>query len=296
MESPLKVAVIAGGSGLIGQALAAALLRQGMEVRMVTRSPHSSSDFGWDQLDRAFEGAQAIFNLAGAGIAEGRWTPARKTLIRDSRTGSTRRIVQALQESPHPPVLVNASATGYYGHREEPVDENTSPGKGFLAETCLAWETEADLALPFTRVVKLRIGVVLDPRQGALPRILLPLRLFQGTALGNGRQGLSWIHREDLVRLLIEAANDPAFEGALNATAPNPCSNREFTRTLGQHLHRPVWPIPAVLTRMGLNLALGEMAQALLLEGAFVLPRRAEALGFEFQFPTLSEALKDLLP
>jgi uncharacterized protein (TIGR01777 family) len=240
----------------------------------------------------------AVINLAGEGIADQRWTSARKAAIRDSRILGTRGLVEAMRACGKPPTtLVNASAIGYYIPRDETrVDESAAPGSGFLAEVCQAWEAEAMTASTFgARVALVRIGVVLARDGGALPKMALPVRWFQGCKLGSGKQGLSWIHVVDLVAMLLEAARNPAWEGAFNGTAPNPLSNEAFTRCVAQRLRRPLLPIPGFITAVATKLLLGEMAEALLLQGAFVLPVKAQSLGFPFRFPTAEAALEDLL-
>jgi len=304
-QFPLRTAVVAGGTGLVGKALVRALLDQGIEVRLLTRNPQGNGlppgiqAFGWDHATTALKGADSVFNLAGEGIADRRWSPARKAQLRDSRLESTRRITQGLALAQDPPkVLVNASAIGFYGNRGEDCLDETSPaGEGFLAETCAAWEAAADEALASkVRVVKVRTGVVLAATGGALPRMALPVRRFLGSPLGTGDQGLSWIHLTDLVDLFLESALNPEFEGPVNATAPEPLSNRAFTVALARRLRRPLWPLPPFLTGTALRVIFGEMAEALLLGGAYVLPRKAQELGYVFKFPTAQEALADLLP
>lgn len=302
-EIPGRV-VVAGGSGLVGRALVAALTAQGLAVTVLSRRPEAQAPTpgvafrDWEDLPSRLDGARALINLAGEGIADRRWTATRKAALRDSRVGTTRRLVAALRACAEPPeALVNASAIGFYGSRDEtPVDEAAGPGAGFLPDTCRAWEAEAAAASAGgTRVVRLRLGVVLAREGGALPRMALPVRWFQGCRLGSGRQGLSWIHRDDLVAMLIEAARDSAWEGALNATAPAPLSQEAFTRLLALRLHRPMLPVPGPVTAAALRLALGELAESLLLQGAYVRPARALALGFRFRFPTAEAALADLL-
>jgi len=215
----------------------------------------------------------------------------------DGRVDTTRRITAALAAlaSP-PPVLVNASATGFYGPRDgAPVDEATPAGKGFLAKVCREWEAAADTAPVGVRVVKLRIGVVLAREGGALPRMALPVKLFQGSKLGHGQQGMSWIHIDDLVALIQEAATNPAYAGPVNAVAPYPVTNESFTRAIARQLHRPVWPVPAFLTRTAVKVLVGDMADEMLLNGVFAYPRRAEGLGFAFRHPRVESALADLL-
>lgn len=304
-QTTLKHVVIAGGTGLVGSRLVAVLLEQGAAVTVLSRNPSpatlpsGASVAAWADAARVMEGADAVINLAGEGIADHRWSTTRKQALLTSRTESTGRLVAALgQCTQKPPVLVNASAVGIYGgHDGTPLDEATPVGKGFLAGVCQAWEKAADSALPLgIRLVKLRIGVVLAQEGGALPKMAFPVKCFQGAALGSGQQGLSWIHLDDLVALLIESAQNSAFSGVINATAPWPVSNATFTRLLGKALHRPILPMPAFLTRTAVRLLVGEMAEEMLLSGAFVYPRRAQSLGFRFRFPTLETALTDLIP
>jgi len=301
----LKRVVISGGTGLVGRRLAKTLAQRGVAVTILTRDPSGASvpagvtTAGWAEATLAMDGADAVINLAGEGIADRRWSPARKQALLASRTESTQRLVAALGRcSQRPGVLINASAIGLYGGNDgAPLDENAPAGQGFLADICQAWERASETALSLgIRLVKLRIGVVLAQEGGALPKMALPVKLFQGAALGDGRQGLSWIHIDDLVGLLIEAARNPAYVGAINATAPYPVSNTRFTQLLGKALHRPILPVPAFLTRAGVRLLVGEMADEMLLTGAFVYPRRAQSLGFLFKFPSLEAALTDLIP
>ena len=299
-----KRVVVAGGTGLVGGALVRALAGLGAQVVVLTRTPGrvtlppGATTRSWEDLPAQLEGAGAVINLAGEGIADGRWTPARKAAIRDSRLETTARLVSAMGACAKPPTaLVNASAIGYYTPRHAgPVEEGAAPGSGFLAEVCQAWEREALKAAALgVRVALIRIGVVLAREGGALPKMARPVRWFQGCKLGTGKQGLSWIHLDDLVAMLLEAARHPAWEGAFNGTAPQPINNETFTRLLARRLHRPLLPVPGCLTAFATKLLLGEMAEALLLQGAFVRPARALALGFPFRFPTAEAALKDLL-
>lgn len=296
--SALGKVVLAGGTGLVGRRLREALASAGVSVTVLTRNPAGvPGGAAWEDLPRVLEGADAVINLAGEGIADRRWSPARRKALVDSRVDTTRRITAALAAmAAPPPVLVNASATGFYGPRDgSPVSESTPAGRGFLAQVCQAWEAAADTAPAGVRVVKLRIGVVLAREGGALPKMALPVKLFQGAKLGHGQQGMSWIHIDDLVALILEAASNPAFAGAINAVAPCPLTNESFTRAIARQLGRPVWPVPAFLTRAAVKLLVGEMAEEMLLGGSFVYPRRAEDLGFTFRFPRVGQALADLL-
>ena len=304
METGLNRVVVAGGTGLVGRHLVRALLNQGVRVQVITRNPSrlhtpaGASAHGWEEAPSLLEGADAVINLAGEGIADHRWTTSRKATIRNSRIQATSRLVAAMKACDNAPtVLVNASAIGYYlAKNGTPVDETSPPGVGFLPEVCQAWEAEALTAEPLgVRVALIRIGVVLAREGGALPKMALPVRWFQGCKLGSGHQGLSWIHVNDLVAMLIEAARNPTWTGAFNGTAPQPLSNEAFTRLLAQRLRRPLLPVPGFLTTLATKLLLGEMADALLLQGAYVVPARSLALGFRFRFPTAKAALKDLL-
>lgn len=299
-----KRVVVAGGTGLVGRPLVRALTEQGARVTVLSRNPDQlvlpagATAQGWEDLPGLLEGAEAVLNLAGEGIADKRWTTARKAAILDSRIGATARLVGAMRACAQPPaVLVNASAIGYYGARgEQAVDELAAPGSGFLADVCQAWEAEAMEAKALgARVALLRIGVVLAREGGALPKMVLPVRCYAGCKLGSGAQGLSWIHLDDLVAMFLEAARNPAWRGAFNGTAPEPLSNEAFTGLIAKRLHRPLLPVPGFLTAAALKLLLGDLAEALLLQGAFVLPVRAQAMGFRFRFATAKAALKDLL-
>lgn len=300
----LKRVVVAGGTGLVGRPLVQALVDQGAEVTVLSRNrsgvhlPSGATARTWEDLPSLLTGTDAVINLAGEGIAEGRWSRTRKAAIRDSRVQATQRLVQAMQACGQPPkALVNASAIGYYLPCDDaPLDESADSGMGFLAEVCRAWEVEALAAAPLgVRVARVRIGVVLAKEGGALPKMALPVRWFAGCKLGSGIQGLSWIHVDDLVAMLVEAAANPAWSGAFNATAPKPLSNEAFTRVLAKRLHRPLLPVPGFLTTFAVTTLLGEMAEALLLQGAFIHPARALEQGFTFRFPTAEKALEDLL-
>lgn len=295
--------VIAGGTGMIGRRLVAALLQDGVEVTVLSRTPERAglpagvSVQPWTDLAGTLAGAGAVINLCGAGIADRRWSAARKRELLDSRLQPTNLLVAALRGLDPAPALINASAIGFYGPRDgQVVTEASGSGPGFLAKLCRQWEAAADAAAAGqVRVVRVRIGIVLAREGGALGKMAQPVRMFAGTRLGHGQQGLSWIHLDDLVGLFLEAARNPAYAGAVNATAPMPTSNETFTRALARCLHRPLLPVPALLTRTALRDLLGEMGQELLLEGAFVYPRKAQELGFRFRFEELAPALRDLL-
>lgn len=292
--------VLAGGSGFLGRALEAYLAAEGHGVRVLTRRPRPGrpADVAWSPgiLDAPWvdviADADVVINLAGEGIADRRWSPARKAALLDSRLAATRAIAAAIERAPSPPVLVSGSAIGYYGARgEEPLTEAAPPGSDFLARLSSDWEREAERAERVTRVAIVRSGVVLHRSGGALAKMLPAFKLGLGGPLGSGRQYMSWIHLTDWVRLVAWIAAEPHASGPFNATAPVPVTNAEFTRALGRFLRRPaVVPVPA----FALRLLFGEVADSLL-TGQRVLPARAERLGFEFTFPRLDTALADLI-
>jgi uncharacterized protein len=302
---------VTGATGLIGPALVSALQRRGDAVTVLSRDPErararlraSSSDqqleaLRWDPLGepapaRALAGSDAVVNLAGEPIAQ-RWTPVAKRAIRESRVTGTRNLVAGLRASePKPRTLVSASGVSYYGpHGEEPLDEDALAGGDFLAEVCVAWEAEAAAAGAFgTRVACLRTGVVLAASGGALERMLTPFRLGVGGPVAGGRQYMSWIHIDDHVALLSAALADERLSGPINATAPEPVSNEEFSKTLARALHRPaVLPVPA----FALRAIYGEMSQVIT-TGVRALPAKALVLGFGFRYPHLRAALESTL-
>lgn len=294
--------LVSGSSGLVGKALCAALAGEGHTVVRLVRNDTALSDNAvyWDP-DRGvlagdqLSGLDGVVHLAGESIAGGRWTPERKARIRDSRLRGTRLLCERLAAcSPPPAFLVAASAIGIYGSRgDEIVAEDSAPGHGFLADLCQEWEGETRRASEVgLRVVNLRLGMVLSANGGALAKMLPPFRLGLGGPLGNGAMWMSWIHLDDLVRSILHAMNRPELAGPVNALAPHPVTNREFTRTLGRVLKRPaVLAAPAPVLRF----ALGEMADALLLSSLRGVPRRLEESGFVFGFPALEGALSDLL-
>lgn len=296
--APMRVA-ITGASGLVGSELAAFLGTGGHDVSAVTRRP-GPGEIGWDpaagRIDaEAFEGLDAVVHLAGENIAGGRWSADSKRRILESRTKGTTLLCQALARLERPPrVLVSASAIGFYGDRgDEALDETSPPGVGFLADVCRQWEAATTPAREAgIRVVNLRIGVVLTPKGGALAQMLTPFRLGAGGTLGPGTQWMSWISLDDLVGAVLHAIAAPTLEGPVNATAPAPVTNAGLTRTLAAVLHRPaVLPVPA----FALRALLGEMADALLLASARVLPRRLGESGFVFRDADLRGALADML-
>lgn len=297
----MRVAV-SGSGGLIGAEVVTALSAAGDEViRLVRRAPRPGENaVRWDPeggiVDAStLEGLSAVVHLAGENIAAGRWNAARKAAIRDSRVNGTRLLCDALAGLKAPPkTLVCASAVGCYGDRgEEMLTEESPPGNGFLADVCRDWEAAAaPAARAGIRVVALRFGVVLTPKGGALSRMLPPFRAGFGGVFGSGRQYLSWIALDDLPGIVLHALANGDVRGPVNAVAPRPVTNREFTGALGSVLSRPTpFPVPA----FALRLAMGEMADALLLASARVFPRRLEETGYRFRFPELHAALRHLL-
>ena len=296
----MKIA-ITGATGFLGAAIARALASDGFEVCALGRRPAAvpAIEFKeWDALRGeppagALAGATAVVHLAGEPVAQ-RWNEEVKRRIRDSRVAGTRNLVAGLARlDPRPEVLVSASAVGIYGSRgEETLTEDAPPGTGFLPEVCQAWEAEAQGAsILGIRVVILRIGMVLGPGGGALKAMLMPFRLGLGGPLGSGRQWLPWIHIDDVVGLVRFAIRTPGLSGPVNATAPSPVRNRDFSRALGRALRRPaVLPVP----EFAIRLLYGEMAE-IVLASQRVLPRKALAAGYAFRRQDLDAALRDVL-
>jgi len=281
--------LIAGGTGFLGRPLAAALAAEGHAV--VVRGRGSA---GSPQAVSAadVDGAGAVVNLAGESIAAKRWTAAQKQRILDSRVQTTRSLVTAIQgAAAPPPVFVSGSAVGYYGPLgDAAVTEDAPAGSDFLAGVCVQWEHEALLAASDrTRVVCVRTGIVLEKDGGALPQMLPPFKFGAGGPVGSGRQYWPWIHRDDWIALVRWAITTPTVNGAINATAPTPVTNREFARALGRAMHRPAFmPAPG----FALRLLLGEMADGLLLSGQRAMPAKAMRLGFQFRYSTVDSALE----
>jgi uncharacterized protein len=312
---------VTGATGLIGPRLVSALRARGDAVTVLTRDPDralerlerapqasSSHDprpgaieaVRWDPLREpapslALAGRDAVAHLAGENVAQ-RWSAAAKRAIRESRVTGTRNLVRALAAlagEERPRALVSSSAIGYYGARaDEPIDEDEPAGQGFLAETCRAWEAEAQAAeRSAMRVVRMRTGVVLDRDGGALAKMLPPFRLGVGGPVAGGRQYVSWVHTDDLVGIALAAIDGEEWHGAVNATAPHPQRNGDFSKTLGRVLGRPsLLPVPGA----ALRLLYGEMAE-IVTTGARVLPARALVLGYEFRHPQLEPALRAAL-
>jgi uncharacterized protein (TIGR01777 family) len=302
-------ALITGATGFVGRRLVGRLARPIVLSRGAEQAKAELRDkddapveaIAWDPVDgpppkAAFDGVDAVFHLAGESVAQGRWTDEKKRRIRASREMGTRHLVRAIVElNGHKPgVLVSASAVGFYGEKgDEIVDETAHSGDDFLSDVCRAWEAESVPARSAgVRVVNPRISLVLGADGGALPQMLPPFFWGMGSPLGSGRQWMSWIHVEDMVRLLLFAAETKPLAGAVNAAAPNPVTNRQFTKALGRVLGRPTF-MPSVPGFM-LRLMLGEFA-SVLLTSQRVVPKAATAAGFEFEFPELEPALADIL-
>lgn len=299
--------IITGGTGLLGRPLSAALVQNGHEVIVLSRNPDKVKEMppgvklhawdgqsgqGWSHLA---DGDYAIVNYAGEGIGDGRWSNERKQKIRQSRVNAGKAVMEAVSAAAvKPKVLVQASGIDYYGAAptDKPVTEASSPGNTFLAKVCFDWE--ASTAAVKTQGVRrpvLRTGIVLANEGGAFPKLLLPFKLFAGGPLGSGQQWLSWIHLADHVRAVQFLLQNEAADGPFNLVAPNPVTNQEIAKAIGEVMGRPSFvPAPA----FALRAALGEMS-ALVLEGVRATPNKLQALGFQFQYDTVQPALRNLL-
>jgi uncharacterized protein len=297
-------ALITGATGLVGKHL----LGRIEDAVVLSRNPDQArrrlgkvEAHAWNPERghppvEAIRGVEAVFNLAGEPVFEGRWTEEKKRRIRDSRVVGTRNLVSALaalENESRPKVLVSASAVGYYGDRgDEELDERSTVGDGFLAEVCVDWEREAMAAAQLgIRVVCVRIGIVLAPDGGALAAMLTPFRMGLGGRLGSGRQWMPWVHIKDLAGMMLHASRNDAIRGPMNAVAPHPVINVDFTRALANAVHRPaLLPVP----RIALRLALGEVSD-ILIASQRVFPRVAEQSGYVFEHPDLAGALDDVM-
>jgi uncharacterized protein (TIGR01777 family) len=304
--------VISGGTGFLGSPLAEVYAEEGHDVRVLTRSLMSGDSrhdpgtgvpgvtrVGWVPDGKSgpwaavIDGADAVVNLAGESIDAARWTPQRKARLRDSRLLATRSLATAILAVKTPPhVFVSSSAVGLYGPAgDEPLTEASAAGRGFLAELCEDWEKEAQrVTRAETRVAIVRSGVVLERSGGALARMITPFRWFVGGRIGSGRQYFSWIHRLDWIELVRWIVQQEDVRGPVNATAPEPVTNKQLARALGRALHRPrLVPAPA----FALRLTIGEMAESIL-TGQRVIPARAQALGYHFRYPDIDQAFRGI--
>ena len=290
--------VVAGGSGFLGEPLVKRLLARGDDVAVLTRNAshvRAGRAVEWDARSQGAwsdeaTSADVVINLAGENVGEGRWTAERKTRMVASRIDATNAIVAALRrDASRPRTMVHASAVGFYGNRgDEVLDEHSSRGDGFLAELVERWEAAAREAESLARLVVLRFGVVLDAEGGALQKMALPFKFGVGGPIGNGEQWLSWVDRDDVMKMVEWVIDREVARGIYNVTSPQPVRNREFARALGRVLHRPAFmPAPA----FALRLAFGQMGEEVLLAGQRVVPRRAEAEGFAFAHPSIEGAL-----
>ncbi len=293
--------LISGSHGLVGSTLIKSLESDGHEVvRLVRHPPTGASEIEWSPERYSIalarlEGFDAVIHLAGESIAEGRWNEEKKRRIRESRVKGTRLLSDSLANIKHPPKsFLCASAIGYYGNRgDEILTESSPPGDDFLAEVCVEWEKASEEAVQKgIRTVNLRFGIILDSKGGALAKMLPPFRMGVGGKIGTGRQWMSWIALDDVVGAIKRALTNETLSGPVNFVAPNPVTNREFTKTLGKVLSRPtLFSIPA----FGARLAFGEMADALLLSSQRVEPERLKKAGYQFRYSELKGALRHVL-
>ena len=294
---------VSGATGRIGRHLVAALKARGDEVTALSRDPDKASEmlgveaFAWNLKDDAapkpaLAGRDAIVHLAGEDVAQ-RWNEKAKAEILDSREKGTRNMVHTIFDTkPRPKALICASASGLYGARgSEVLDESGAPGSDWLAQVVARWERQVETAKIGTRTVMVRTGIVLDAEAGALEKMLPPFKAGIGGPIGSGKQYMPWIHRDDLIGIYLAAIDNTKFAGPINASAPNPVTNKQFAKALGRALNRPaVAPVPGFT----IKLMYGEMAQ-IVLTGVRMVPGRAEELGYEFQHPDLDEALRSTL-
>lgn len=297
-----KHILLTGGSGLIGGNLTKLLLDKGYEVSHLSRSPEKDprvKTYLWDvhkgEIDEAcINGADTIIHLAGAGIADKRWTNKRKQELVESRTKSIRLIYELLRKKEHKVTsVISASATGYYGDRGDILlTEDSKPADDFLAECCIAWEKAVDEGEELgLRIVKFRTGVVLNKKGGALPQLANPVKWYVGSPLGDGKQWIPWIHWHDVVKLYLYAIMHNKLTGTFNMVAPVPVTNEEMVRAVAKQLHKPLWApkVPA----FALNLLLGEMSM-IVLGSTKVSPQKIKENGFKFEYTELEGALKEI--
>jgi uncharacterized protein len=300
METPKNI-LITGASGLIGTRLIELLSAKGRKIYTLSRSPRSGNRFSWDVEKGFFDpdalaNKEAVIHLAGAGVSEKRWTPARREEILKSRTESTRLLYEHLKKGNHTVKhFISASAIGYYGFEDEQswYTEDSKAGNDFLARVTKAWEDEVDKITSLgIRVVKIRIGIVLSDKGGALVEMATPVKFFAGAPLGSGTQPVSWIHLEDTCRIFIKALDDEKMQGAYNAVAPNPVDNKTLTRLIGSALNKPVSlpPVPGFM----LKLIIGKMAE-IVVTGNRVSAQKILNAGYNFKFDTAESAVNNLL-
>jgi len=294
--------LITGGTGFIGKELCHFLLAKIHQLTVLSRNPEkvptlfgeSVTAIGSIEQLTASDSFDAIINLAGEGIADARWSKKRKQQLLDSRVNTTKQLIAYIEKADHKPeVLISGSAVGYYGNSgSKRLNEKSHPHEDFSHQLCSLWESAAsDAEKSGVRVCIIRTGLVIGNDGGFLKRMLLPFKLGLGGPIGNGKQWMSWIHRTDFIAIIDKLLESVTLQGIFNATAPEPVTNVEFSKTLGQVLNRPAFiPVPALV----LNILLGEMAE-LLLGGQRVIPVRIEQAGFEFKFKTLNKALGDVL-
>jgi uncharacterized protein (TIGR01777 family) len=294
--------LITGGSGLLGQDLTRELLRQGYQVSHLSRTPGKNPQvktFLWDvakrQIDEAcIDGVDTIIHLAGAGIAEKRWTDERKKLLIDSRTESIKLIYDLLKKHPHNVKnVISASATGYYSNRgDEMLTESSRPMHDFLGTCCIEWEQAVDEGMQLgLNITKFRTGVVLTKQGGALPQLAMPIKLGIGSALGTGRQWIPWIHWQDVVNMYLHAIDGRCPPDVYNMVAPNPVTNQQLTQTVAKQLRKPLW-LPNVPPFV-LKLLFGEMG-SVVLGSTRVSAQKIQQAGFTFSYPNVADALKEI--
>ncbi|MDX9791415.1 MAG: TIGR01777 family oxidoreductase [Candidatus Kapaibacterium sp.] len=299
----MKKIIIVGGTGLIGSNLARMLADEGFEIVILTRNAvkynssgriqYVSSDYRDEKgLSLIINGAYSVINLAGAGIAEKRWTADYKKLIYDSRINSTIALVNAMNNTENPPEsFISSSAIGIYGNRgDDVIDENSETADSFLAKVCSDWENESHKIRSEIRLINPRIGVVLSMEGGALPKLSQPFKFFAGGSVGSGKQWVSWIHIYDICRMFLQCINNKSYHGVINFTGPNPVTMKQLAVAIGKTMNRPAFfNVPEFAIKM----LLGESAE-MVLDSQKVLPKYASENDFEFEFPNIREALDDL--
>ena len=294
--------LITGAKGLIGRHLTNALLKKSFRVSHLSRTAGNNDNiqtFLWDlkanKIDeRCIDGVDIVLHLAGAGIADKKWTAGRKKELTESRTKSIGMIYDLLKsKSNKAQAVISAAAIGYYGDRgDSMMTENCPPGKGFLPECCVAWENAVDEGKALgIRVVKFRTGVVLDKNDGALPQMARPVKIFAGAPLGNGKQWVPWIHIQDVVDMYLNAIENEKLDGVFNMAAPLPVTNKQLMQAIAKQLHKPLWPIN--VPTFVFKLLMGEMS-TIILGSTKVSPQKIEEAGFRFKYPELKGALRDI--